>query len=87
MDMTFSLRQLSASDAASYRGLRLDGLCRHSNAFGASWADEAGKPLEWFAARLQGNRIFGGWLVDGSLAGVAGLTVPDAVRLRHKGAL
>ncbi len=87
MDVAFSLRQLSVNDAASYRGLRLDGLYKHPEAFGASWADEAGKPLEWFAARLQGNRVFGGWLADGSLAGVAGLSVPDAVRLRHKGVL
>ena len=87
MDVMFSLRQLFAGNAASYRDLRLDGLCRHPEAFGASWADEAGKPLEWFAARLQGNWIFGGWLADGSLAGVAGLSVPDAVRLRHKGVL
>ncbi len=87
MDVTFSLRQLSVGDAASYRGLRLDGLCRHPEAFGASWADEAGKPLDWFAARLQGNRVFGGWLADGSLAGVTRLSVPDAARLRHKSVL
>ncbi len=87
MDVTFSLRQLSAGDAASYRSLRLEGLCRHPEAFGASWADEASKPLEWFSARLQGNRVFGGWLADGSLAGVAGLRVPDAAKLQHKGVL
>lgn len=85
--MAFSLRQLSVNDAANYRGLRLDGHYKHPEAFGASWADEEGRPLEWFEARLEGNRVFGGWLEDGSLAGVAGLSVPDAIRLRHKAVL
>ena len=87
MDVTFSLRALCADDAASYQALRLDGLRRHPEAFGAALADEADKPLAWFAARLQGNQVFGCRLADGSLVGVAGLSVPHSTRLRHKGFL
>ncbi len=85
--MTLSVQQLSPGDATSYRSLRLDGLRRHPEAFGASWDDEADKPVEWFAARLQGSPVFGSWLADGSLAGVAGLRVPEPAKLRHKGVL
>lgn len=85
--MTVSVQQLRPGDAASYRSLRLDGLHRHPEAFGASWDDEAGKPLEWFAAQLQGSPVFGSCLADGSLAGVAGLRVPELAKLRHKGVL
>lgn len=87
MTRPFSLRRLGAADAASYRELRLDGLRRHPEAFGAAWEDEAGQPLAWFAARLAGNAVFGGWLHGDSLAGVAGLMVPPGLKQRHKGIL
>lgn len=85
--VTVAVRRLLHGDAADYRDLRLDGLRRHPEAFGASWDDEAGQPLDWFAARLLGNCVFGAWLPGGVLAGVAGLSVPAAAKLRHKGAL
>lgn len=82
------LRRLGADDAAGYRGLRLHGLAEHPEAFGASWEDEAERPLPWFAERLERNAVFGGWAAGGAeLAGVAGLAVPDAAKLRHKGVL
>ena len=86
MAVTGSVRRLCASDADSYRGIRLDGLRRHPEAFGAAWEDEADKPLDWFAARLGGGVVFGGWAA-GALAGVAGLMVPATAKLRHKGVL
>lgn len=86
MTVTFSVRRLCAADADSYRGVRLDGLRRHPEAFGAAWEDEADKPLDWFAGRLEDNAIFGGWAA-GSLAGAVGLLVPATAKLRHKGVL
>ena len=86
MTVTDSVRRLRASDAGSYRGLRLDGLRRHPEAFGAAWEDETDKPMDWFAARLEGGMVFGGWAA-GALAGVAGLMVPATAKLRHKGVL
>ena len=83
-----SERRLGAPDAAGYRDLRLDGLARHPEAFGASWEDEAAKPLSWFAQRLERNAVFGGWVAgNAALAGAAGLSVPEAAKLRHKGVL
>ena len=83
----FTIRRLDGSDAAAYRGLRLEGLRSHPEAFSASWEDEAAKPAEWFAERLERNAVFGGWLDGATLAGAAGLRVPDAAKLRHKGTL
>jgi len=54
------VRRLSASDAVSYRDLRLDGLRAHPEAFGASWEEEAAQPLAWFANRMDRNVIFSG---------------------------
>jgi ribosomal protein S18 acetylase RimI-like enzyme len=87
MRPTFTLRRLDAPDAASYRELRLEGLSSHAEAFGASWEDEASKPLVWFAQRLERNAVFGGWLETPTLAGAAGLLVPKETKLRHKGVL
>ena len=82
-------RRLGVGDAAGYRELRLEGLAGHPEAFGASWEDEAARPLAWFAERLERNAVFGGWVRGGGveLAGVAGLLVPDAPKLSHKGVL
>src|SRR3954465_6256625 len=82
-----TIRRLGSSDAAAYRELRLEGLSLHPEAFGASWDDEAGKPLSWFVDRLESNAVFGGWRDGAALAGVAGLLVPSAAKLRHKGVL
>ena len=88
MKPTFALRRLAAADAEGYRALRLKGLRDHPEAFGASWDDEAGKAVPWFAERLERNAVWGGWLDgDPALAGVAGLMVPEAAKLRHKGVL
>ena len=37
--------------------------------------------------RLESNVVFGGWLDGSRLVGVAGLLVPKAVKLSHKGLL
>lgn len=83
-----AIRRLGAADAAAYRELRLRGLADDPQAFAASWDDEAARPLAWFAERLERNAVFGaGGDGDMALAGVAGLLVPDAAKLRHKGTL
>lgn len=87
MAPTFTLRRLGLPDAAGYRELRLEGLRRHPEAFGASWEDEAAKPLAWFAERLERNAVFGASLDAAALVGTAGLLVPDAAKLRHKAVL
>jgi RimJ/RimL family protein N-acetyltransferase len=84
---SIKVRRLETDDVASYRELRLEGLKNHPEAFASSWENEAEKPLSWWAERLKANIVLGGW-VDGSpLAGVTGLKVQDAAKLRHKGVL
>jgi len=83
-----AVRRLGAPDAEGYRELRLEGLAGHPEAFGASWEEEAARPLSCFAERLERNAVFGAWVADGAeLAGVAGFSVPEAPKLRHKGVL
>lgn len=84
---SFQLRRLESQDAAPYRTLRLDGLLRHPEAFGASYEDEAKQPLDWFANRLATTAVFGGFDASGALVGVAGLMIPIAIKTRHKGFL
>jgi RimJ/RimL family protein N-acetyltransferase len=81
----FTLRRLGLDDAEPYRLLRLHGLRDSPEAFGASWDDEGGKPLAWFAERLQNNLVIGGWLA-GALAGMVGLHAPAGKRA-HKAML
>ena len=84
----FEVRRLSASDAVSYRALRLDGLRANPEAFGASWEEEAVQPLAWFADRLDRNVIFGGGPTGTSdLKGVVGFYVLGSAKQRHKGVL
>lgn len=83
----FLLRRLCASDAEAYRELRLEGLRNHPEAFGASWEEEAAKPLDWFADRLERNVAIAGCADDLQLLGTAGLGVQQALKLRHKGVL
>jgi RimJ/RimL family protein N-acetyltransferase len=81
------LRRLEAADVTSYRELRLEGLQLHPEAFISSWEDEAGKPVTWWAERLETSVVFGGWIDNSPLLGVAGFRVPEAAKLRHKGVL
>lgn len=84
---SFQLRRLDARDAVAHRALRLDGLLRHPEAFGASYDDELKQPLDWFANRLAATVVIGGFDATGALVGVAGLTIPTAIKTKHKGSL
>ncbi|TCK38052.1 acetyltransferase (GNAT) family protein [Paraburkholderia sp. BL8N3] len=86
-DAPFTIRRLAAADANAYREIRLEGLQRHPEGFGASYDDETLQPLAWFEARITEHAVFGGWLAGRMLAGVAGLLVPEGAKLRHKGVL
>lgn len=77
---------LEPKDAPAFRKLRLEGLKRHPEAFGASYEEEAALPLAEIERRLAGAAVFGAF-ADGELVGVAGLLVPGAAKKRHKGEL
>lgn len=80
-------RRLTPADAEAFRAIRLEGLQRYPASFGASYDDEHTQALEWFRARIADHAVFGGYVSDGTLAGVAGLLVPPGAKLRHKGML
>jgi RimJ/RimL family protein N-acetyltransferase len=81
------VRRLETDDAGVYRELRLEGLERHPEAFCASWEDESARPASWWAERLQDSTVFGGWIGESPLLGVAGFHVSGAAKLRHRGIL
>jgi RimJ/RimL family protein N-acetyltransferase len=85
--ISLKVRRLEASDVEDYRELRLESIKTHPESFGASWESEAEKPTSWWAERLQTTTVFGGWLSNSPLVGVAGLAVHDTPKLRHKGVL
>ncbi|NKB59865.1 MAG: GNAT family N-acetyltransferase [Alphaproteobacteria bacterium] len=80
------VRRLTASDAEIYREIRLEGLDRHPEAFGASFDTEATEDIAFFAGRLTGSTVFGGF--DGqALLGVAGCFTTTQEKERHKATL
>ena len=83
----FEVRRLEANDATVYRDLRLEGLKKHPEAFGSSWEDESRKPGAWWAERLETSTVFGGWIDDSPLLGVAGFQAHAATKLRQKAVL
>ncbi|MGI4861335.1 MAG: GNAT family N-acetyltransferase [Janthinobacterium lividum] len=85
--LRFTVRRLNRADATDFRTLRLEALRLHPESFGASWDTENDQPMAWFEERLEKNAVFGGFLSCGRLAACAGLHVPDAQKLCHKGLL
>ena len=85
--ISLKVRRLEASDVADYRELRLESLKVHPEAFGASWESEGEKPISWWVERLQTTTVFGGWVNNSPLVGVAGFAVYHTAKLRHKGEL
>ncbi len=90
MTALLSIRPLTATDAATYRALRLQALSDHPEAFGASYEDEAARSLDMTERRLDGgptNCVFGAF-VGADLVGTAGFIIPDgSAKSRHKGLL
>jgi predicted GNAT family acetyltransferase len=82
----FVIRRLAAADAECYRALRLTGLHDCPEAFGASYEDEASKPVGWFADRLEANVVFGAWQDVSILVAIAGLRLQSG-KSSHKAQL
>jgi len=82
----FTVRRLTNSDAADFRSLRLEGLKRHPDAFGASYDEEATYGLDFFADRLKQCSIFGG-LINTDLVGIVGFYTCTGEKAQHKGVL
>ncbi len=85
-DTAFAIRRLTAEDAEAYRALRLEGLARHPEAFGAAYGDDARRPLSEWRERLASGTVFGAFRA-GEILGTAGLLRNGAEKTRHKGVL
>jgi len=82
----FSIRRLGPADAAAYREIRLEGLERHPEAFGSTYADEAKLAPEDFVRRMVEVPTFAAER-DGRLLGLAGLAIESSTKRRHRGTL
>jgi ribosomal protein S18 acetylase RimI-like enzyme len=80
------VRRLGPDDAAAFQALRLEGLATDPCAFAASFEEEAGYTLIEVAARLQRQPVFGA-VTEGILLAVAGFSMPEIAKKRHKGLL
>ena len=85
--ISLKVRRLKATDIADYRQLRLQSLKTHPESFQSSWEFEEEKPISWWAERLETTTVFGGWVNNSPLVGMARFVVQDTVKLRHKGLL
>ena len=81
--MSFTIRPLRPDEPELYRDIRLEALRLHPEAFGAAYEDELARPLEFFAQRLAGNTIFGGF-GDGVILGTAGFMPEMGAKRAHK---
>ena len=81
-----TVRRLTSNDAAVYRAIRLEGLERHPEAFGASWETESAEPLSFFAGRLTEHPVFGAF-EDDALLGIGGYFAPQQEKTRHRAML
>ncbi|MGA8382328.1 MAG: GNAT family N-acetyltransferase [Stellaceae bacterium] len=80
------VRRLLPADAARYRDIRLEGLRLSPEAFGSIYEIENAEPLSWFAERLGGATVFGGF--DGpDLLGIVGFFIKRGAKEGHKGVL
>ncbi len=78
------IRQLTASDAAAFRDLRLAGLQESPTAFGSSYAAEKDGTVETFAGII-GRNYLAGAFVDGRLVGVVGFYQLSGEKVSHRG--
>jgi ribosomal protein S18 acetylase RimI-like enzyme len=83
-DTPFSVRRLTDADTDAFREIRLEGLRRYPASFGADHQDERLQKPEWFKARIADHAVFGAFVEEEVLAGVAGLQIPSGVKMKHK---
>jgi len=79
----FRIRSLQRDDASLFREIRLEGLTRHPEAFGASHEEEEAYSLAEIGVRIESNAVFGGFADDGALVGVVAVARSRGVKMRH----
>jgi len=83
------IRRLEISDAPVYRELRLRGLRDHPDAFTSSFEEESLRSPADTEKRLAAtsDTVMWGAFVEGTLAGVVGMTRETRLKNRHKATL
>lgn len=83
------IRRLEVSDSPVYRELRLRGLREHPEAFTSSFEEESQRSLAETEKRLSpaSETAMWGAFVEGTLAGVVGMTRETRLKNRHKATL
>ncbi len=80
------VRQLSPSDAESFRELRLEGLRLNPEAFGSTYDFEKDQPLTRYSGWLTNSTVFGAFQ-NSHLIGTASFTQLSGLKDSHKGLL
>ncbi|MDM7947235.1 MAG: GNAT family N-acetyltransferase [Oceanibaculum nanhaiense] len=79
----FHIRRLLSDDASIFRAIRLEGLERHPEAFGASFEEERAYDKSRFAEWIEDNAIFGGFNEQGTVAGVVAASRSKKAKTQH----
>lgn len=79
----YTSQRLTERDVAAFRAVRLDGLRRHPDAFGADYDSERHQPDAFFAARLRESSVLAGIDDQGHLGGIVGIRVNPGLKQRH----
>jgi ribosomal protein S18 acetylase RimI-like enzyme len=82
--MTFTVRQLTAADAALFRDLRLEALQAAPTAFSSSYQEESSRTVGDYARIAETSRIFAVF-ADDVAVGLAALRVLEWRNVRHRG--
>jgi len=82
-----AIKILQADDVEQYREVRLDALSRSSEAFGATYEEEAERDIEATRSRLQSlpHQFVLGAYDQEQLIGVVGFKQEQGFKFRHKG--
>jgi ribosomal protein S18 acetylase RimI-like enzyme len=80
------LAQDHEADVALYRGIRLEALKNHPEAFGSTFDAESAQPQQWHADRLGSSTVLGVFR-DGDFVAMAGFAVQQGPKRAHKGML
>ena len=83
---SFIVRRLTVENSEDFLALRLEGLSRHPEAFGADSAGDIALGMEEWCRRLTDNPVFGGFR-DHRLVATAGMYRESREKMRHKGVL
>lgn len=82
--MNFTVRQLTAEDAALFRDLRFEALQAAPTAFSSSYEEEAGRTVAEFAELAVASHVFA-VSADGTPVGLATLSVLEKRKVAHRG--